>query len=115
MPSVSKNKLSITLLQMSYIFFEQFLPISNHRSKSWTQALGCFDLMPVARNTSTYLHVASCVVVLANITLIVVVHFQVNKLLTLNMQNYGCQKRERNKTWRVLEKITCSCEAIPLL
>ena len=74
-------------------------------------ALGCFDLMPgLARNTSTYLHVASCCCQRSP-----VVHFQVNKLLTLNMQNYGCQKPERNKTWTVLEKITCCCEAIPLL
>ena len=90
MPSVSKNKLSITIRKKIIHVFGNF---ANENFESPR----CFDLMPVlARNTSTYLHVASCVVVLANITLIVVVHFQVNKLLALNMQHNGCHKPEQN-------------------
>ena len=94
------------------------MKISNHRSKSWTQALSCFDLMPVlARNTSTYLHVASCVLAFANIVLL----FIFNNLLALNIQHKWLpQTRTKHGESRVLEKTwenttTCRCEAIPLL
>jgi len=59
-----------------------------------TQALSCFDLMPVARNTSTYLHVASCVVAFANIFLLFIFKLTICWLWTCNTN--GCHKPEQN-------------------
>ena len=60
-------------------------------------------------------HPHTCALPRGVVNIVHIVHFQVNKLLALNMKNNGCQKPERNTTWRVLEKITCCCETIPLL
>ena len=111
MPSVSKNKLSITIRKKIIHVFGNF---ANENFESPR----CFDLMPVlARNTSTYLHVASCVLAFANIVLL----FIFNNLLALNIQHKWLpQTRTKHGESRVLEKTwenttTCRCEAIPLL
>ena len=58
----------------------------------------CFDLMPVlARNTSTYLHVASCVVAFANIFLLFIFKLTICWLWTYNTM----AATNPNKTWRV--------------
>ena len=72
-----------TVLQLSYTISVKFwIKLANDDFESPLKvmdsaALGCFDLMPgLARNTSTYLHVASCGFG-QHVSLV----FQVNKLL----------------------------------
>ena len=62
---------------------------------------------------ATHPHTCTLPRVVVNIVLLFI--FKLTNCWLWTCKNYGCQKPERNKTWRVLEKITCSCEAIPLL
>ena len=87
MPSVSKNKLSITI-RKNHTCFSQFC-----QWKFWIAALLWSD----ASAGTQHIHIlARCLVCRGFCQHIPLVHFQVNNLLALNIQHNGCHKPEQN-------------------